>query len=364
MPLSVHSLFCVAASDSIACRRSFESIPRSRTIPLTDIIAIGVDGGGTSTRVALCTASGRVLGFGEAGPGNYHNVGVDAVRLNVEQALSAAWRIAALAPRQASAAFLGLASVVSNDDRSTIRRMAEELSLAPVDHVGIDHDLRIALAGGLVGQPGIVLIAGTGTSCYGRSPTGETWRAGGWGAVLDDLGGSGWLGLQAMIAAVKAFDGRGPVTQLLARVLDSLELDDIQTIMHRVDAEGFTRRKLAAMARLVTEAAAAGDSVAQDVIARGSEELAIMIATVERELTLGDALGVVPVAVCGGLTSAGDVFMEPLRAAVERRAPQCRLVAPKLPPVLGAALLAIESLGVPPSTQIIENLAAGQRAIC
>lgn len=325
---------------------------------------IGVDGGGTSTRVALCTDGGRPLGTGIAGTGNYHNVGIDAVRQNLQQALAEAWQSANQNPREISAAFLGMASVVSDFDRSKIRHLVAELSLVPDSCLGVDHDLRIALAGGLAGRPGIVLIAGTGTSCYGRSPSGETWRAGGWGEVLDDLGGSGWLGLQAMIAAVQAFDGRGQQTMLLPRVLKSLELDDIQEIMFRVDAEGFTRSARAAMARLVTESAAQGDAVAREIIARGADALANMVATVCRKLALDKKLDIVDVAVTGGLTAAGETFMEPLRDAVARHAPPCRLAVPELPPVMGAALLAIEMLGIPPSTQIVENLAAGKLPSC
>jgi len=62
-----------------------------------------------------------------------------------------------------------MAGVVSDDDRTTIRQIAEQLRLAPPERIGVDHDIRIALAGGLAGQPGIALIVGTGSSCYGRT---------------------------------------------------------------------------------------------------------------------------------------------------------------------------------------------------
>ncbi|GAG07925.1 unnamed protein product, partial [marine sediment metagenome] len=43
-------------------------------------IVVGVDGGGTRTRVAVATEEGTVLGTGESGPGNYHDVGIDEVK--------------------------------------------------------------------------------------------------------------------------------------------------------------------------------------------------------------------------------------------------------------------------------------------
>jgi len=327
---------------------------------LAQQIVIGVDGGGTSTRVALATAGGEILGVGSAGAGNYHDVGVDVVRSNIEQALSQAWLVAEAPRRQADAVFLGLGSVASEEDRNTIRLLAEDLSLARDGNIGVDHDLRIALEGGLVGQPGIIVIAGTGASCFGKAGDGRPWRAGGWGPLLDDVGSSGWLGLQSMIAVVRASDGRGKPTVLSSQVLDALEIKELDQILYRVDGIGLTRREMAALAKLVTQAAAEGDVVAQEIIAAGVDELAILIGTVADQLDLPSALGEVPVAVTGGLTKAGAVFLDPLCAAVKRRSPSCKVIEPKLPPVMGAVLIAIQSLGIAPTPEVVSNLTLRQ----
>ena len=271
-----------------------------RSVKLTKQIVIGVDGGGTSTRVALVTDQGDVLGIGTAGAGNYHDVGIKAVRSNIEQALSQAWLTAGTQRQQADAVFLGLGSIASEDDRNTIRQIAEDLSLARHGNVGVDHDLRVALAGGLVGKPGIILIAGTGASCFGKAEDGRTWRAGGWGPLLDDIGSSGWLGLLSMVAVVRASDGRGESTVLSSRVLDALEIMELDQLLHRVDSVGLTRREMGALAQLVTEAAAEGDLVAQKILAVGADELAILIATVAEQLDLPSALGLIAVLSCTG----------------------------------------------------------------
>jgi len=323
---------------------------------VNDRIVIGVDGGGTSLRVALATASGELLGIGLAGTGNYHDVGINQMRANLEKAASRAFALTESRPRSADAIFLGLGSVATEEDRSTIRRAVADLSLAPQDKIGVDHDLRVALSGCLAGQAGIVLIAGTGTACYGRNEEGHCWQAGGWGHLLDDPGSSYWLGLQAMIAAVRDYDGRGRATSLKNSVRESLDLESIRQILRRVDLEGMARNEIAALARLVTEAAADGDIVAQEIIDRGASELATMVATVAAKLAFSDVECQVPVSVTGGLTNAGPVFLDPLRKAIENRLPQAVLVEPKLPPVLGAVMLAIESLGLPVTTTVINNL--------
>jgi N-acetylglucosamine kinase-like BadF-type ATPase len=324
-------------------------------------VVIGVDGGGTHTRVAVVQEDGRFLGIGVAGPGNYHDVGVDAVSANIRQALSDAWAQAGEPQRAAAAAFLGLGSVVSQEDHETVRGLAAKAGLAPADRIGTGHDLRVALAGALAGEPGIVLIVGTGSSCYGRTADGRSWRAGGWGSLLDDLGSSVYLGVQAMIATVRDFDGRGPATSLRQRALDALGLDDIQQILFRVDAQGMTRREKASLASLVIDAAAEGDRVATGIIERGADELALMVATVAEKLGFGRSGDAIPVAIVGGLANAGEVFTAPVRTAIGRRCRGCRIVEAALPPALGAALLALEILGITADASVIRRLRESAR---
>lgn len=266
-------------------------------------------------------------------------------------------------PRQAEAIFLGLGSVATEEDRATIRGAVRDLSLAPEDRIGVDHDLHVALMGCLAGQSGIVLIAGTGTACYGRDVHGRCWQAGGWGPLLDDPGSSHWLGLQAMIAAVRDYDGRGGATSLRASVLEALNLNSIQQILRRVDLNGMQRSEIATLARLVTGAALDGDAVAIDIIGRGAIELATMVVTVASKLGMSGTASQVPVSVTGGLTNAGGVFMNPLREAIADLLPQAVLVKPKLPPVLGAVMLAIESLGFPITPTVIQNLSEDQNEL-
>lgn len=324
---------------------------------------IGVDGGGTSLRVALATVTGELLGVGIAGAGNFHDVGIDQVRSNLKLAYSRALAWAETPPRQAEAIFLGLGSVATEEDRATIRSAVRDLSLAPGDRIGVDHDLRVALTGCLAGQSGIVLIAGTGTACYGRDVDGRCWQAGGWGHLLDDPGSSYWLGLQAMIATVRDYDARGGPTSLRAGILEALKLNSVQQILRRVDLDGMARGEIAALARLVTGAAMEGDAVAREIIDRGADELATMVATVASKLGMSGTASQVSVSVTGGLTNAGIVFMDPLREAITNRLQNAVLVKPELPPVLGAVMLAIESLGLPITSNVISNLSEDQNEL-
>jgi N-acetylglucosamine kinase len=322
-------------------------------------IVAGVDGGGTNTRAVLVTEDGAVLGTGVAGPSNYDDVGVDATKESIQRALREAWRQVGEPPRSCDAVFLGMAGVVSEIDRVTIRKIAAELRMAPPRQIGVDHDIRISLAGSLAGDEGIALIVGTGSSCYGRRVNGREWRAGGWAHLLDDVGSGYYLGLQAMIAAVRDTDGRGAPTALSQCVLAALKLPDMQDIMRRLYHDGMSRAEIAALAPLVIEVAAAGDAIAGEIITRGVNELALMVKTVAEKLEF--RLDKVLVSVTGGVAQTGPIYKEPLYAGIRRYVPTAQIVEPKLPPVLGAALLALESLGVKPTKGFIGLLQRGER---
>jgi N-acetylglucosamine kinase-like BadF-type ATPase len=320
-------------------------------------VVIGIDGGGTRLRAALVSCAGELLGFGEGGAGNYHDVGAEQVRSNIDHAIGQAWAFANSSPRKAAAIFLGLGSIVTQEDRNAICQVVRDLSLVPSEAIGVDHDLRVALMGGLAGETGIVLIAGTGSSCYGRDSHGNSWQSGGWGPTLDDPGSSFWLGRQAMIAAIRDYDGRGEATQLRERVVDELGLSDIRHILRRVELQGMTRSEIASLARLVTQTAAEGDPVACQIIRQGTDELAQMVAAVATNLArTQETKGPIPVIVTGGLTSARQVFMNPLTKSLARFAPMTTLKEAVLPPVLGAALLAMELAGERLTLGVIHRL--------
>lgn len=307
------------------------------------IVALGVDGGGTRTRAAIVDGSGRVLGLGEAGPSNLHVSGAAVVRAAVEAAVRAARAEMAIeSDGQFDAAFLGHAGVVTPRDREEIRAIARELGLAPETTVGVDHDLRIALAGGLAGAPGIVLIAGTGSSCYGRTADGTAWRAGGWGPLLDDPGSGYWLGVRGMAAVGRGVDGRGPETSLQRSLPAFLGVADAEELLRLTGAGGLTRDRIATLAPVVLDAADDGDSVAAAIVREGIDELALMVEAVARRLfRSADAARL---AMTGGLVERPS-FRAALETVIVRRVPGVRPVASRLPPVLGAAALALVSLG-------------------
>lgn len=308
----------------------------------------GVDGGGTSTRVLIATASGDVVGSGKSGSGNLHDVGRDALRVNLTEAWAAAWAEARANPRPAEAAFCAMASVGTPRNRDAVLDLAREIGLARPHAIAVDIDLVAALAGGLGGGDGIALIAGTGSSCFGRDASGATFQSGGWGSLLDDVGSATWLGTQAMVAAIRDFDGRGPRTVLRDAIERELALADMRELLPMIDGDVSVRARRARLAPLVTDAAEDGDHVARDLLVRGADALAECVGAVHRTLAFGK--GPCEVVVTGGLADGVPAYRELVHAKVYERVPAATCIEPRTSNARGAVLEALRAVyadGVP-----------------
>jgi N-acetylglucosamine kinase-like BadF-type ATPase len=305
-------------------------------------LGLGVDGGGTQTRCLVIDEHGNKIGFGVGGASKPDAVDPAVGRVQLQASIRAACEVCG-GPGAIDAAFLGLGGVVSAADVQVVLAMLDGVGLRPGIPIGVDHDIRIALAGGAAGQPGIALIVGTGSSCYGRNAAGQSWRSGGWGYILDDWGSGFNLGQHALIAIVRAHDGRGPQTALSQPVLAALGITDINAIMNHIYTPKLNHAGIAALAPLVTRAAEAGDPVALAIIARGCAELALMVATTQRQLALPDDTLVVPV---GSLAEVSVIFRTALERAILQVLPAARIQSAVAPAVAGAAWLALEQIGV------------------
>lgn len=315
-------------------------------------LVLGIDGGGSSTRAVLACADGRVLGRGHGGSSNYNHAGEDGACRAVDAAVDGAWKSAGLFRRPADAVFLGMASVVNAEDRAVIRRIAGVLELAPEGCVGVDHDIRIALTGGLAGRPGVALIAGTGSSCYGRRADGAAKQCGGWGAVADDGGSASWIGREAIRVAVRQADGRMASDGMADLVFRFLGIGSLDDILHRIHVQGVSREEIAALCPGVVAAARDGMPSAARILESAVGELAAMVRGAAEGLGLTEP----EVVLAGGLATSGAPFQPLLEMAICETLPSPTLVEALLPPVMGAVLEALAILKTPCTPEIIENL--------
>ena len=315
------------------------------------VLALGVDGGGTQTRCAVLDENGRIVGLGVSGPSKPDAVEPSIGSRNLQESIRLACESCG-GTAAIDSVFLGLGGVNSEDDVRSVLGMLRGLDLRPSIPIGVDLDVRIALAGATAGQPGIALIVGTGSSCYGRNAADEGWRSGGWGYIIDDYGSGFYLGQKALEAVIRAADGRGVPTALTDACLEAFGINDLNQLTHRIYYPRLNHTGIAALAPVVVEVAQY-DATARSIVERGCDELALMVMATKRQLQLSEDVLVVPV---GSLGTVSQYYRQALENAIHAILPQARVRRAIAPAVIGAALLAFQQLGMTLPQEVLAQL--------
>lgn len=205
------------------------------------------------------------------------------------------------------------------------------------DKYKITHDAEIALSGATEGQPGVIVIAGTGSMAFGRNAAGRMARAGGWGYIFGDEGGAFDIVRQALREVLRLEEGWGLETSLREYLLRATGARDANELLHRFYTPEFPRKRIAALAPLVTEAAVTGDNVAEMILHLAAAHLALLAQSVYEQLFQRSE----PVPVC----YIGGVFRsEPVRFSFIdeiRRVTGWGASPPRYGPAAGAVLEAL-----------------------
>ncbi len=176
--------------------------------PDSTSLILGIDGGGTKTAAAVATLSGTILGHGEGGVGSL-NARTDCLHLSLKTAVANACEMAGLDSlvTRFTSACLGVAGYSLEQKRLDL--FTSLPSLISSHFFRLEPDYRIAFEGATGGNPGIVVIAGTGAITYGRDNLNREWREDGLGYLLGDRGSGFNLGLQALRYTLEMMkDGR------------------------------------------------------------------------------------------------------------------------------------------------------------
>lgn len=250
-------------------------------------LVLGIDGGGTSTRASLGRViRGRVerLGQGTAGPCNVRAVDSDTALRHLQQAVNAAFSDAGMPSVCVARACIGTAGAGRSAEQHALRERVVQARMA--ERITVVNDAELVLAAGTAARVGVALIAGTGSLAWARDVQGAEARSGGWGWLLDDVGSGFAIGQQILEAVTRAADDRGPQTALTGGMLRHFGIASPTELIPIVYAAGDARLVIADTAPLAFRAAAAGDSVAEQIVVRAAGELAGLVNSVTRRLGL------------------------------------------------------------------------------
>jgi glucosamine kinase len=266
---------------------------------------IGVDGGGTGTRVRLARFSpgGAVeLAQGTSGPSGL-GLGIARAWASVQDAVAQAFAAAAIEQPsfERMAIGLGLAGVHNG-------QWAQAFVDADPGYAALrlETDAFSTLLGAHSGNPGAIVAIGTGSVGEVLLPDGTRREVGGWGFPAGDEASGGWIGLAAINHIEQVLDGRRPGGAFADAVIDACggSRAAIQVWLGQA-----TQTTYATLAPLVLQHA--DDPAARAILTKAGEEAAAIARALDPDGTL-------PLALCGGLGSALRDWLPPALAARAR----------------------------------------------
>jgi N-acetylglucosamine kinase-like BadF-type ATPase len=196
------------------------------------------------------------------------------------------------------------------------------------------------LAAAFGSEPGVIVIAGTGSIAYGRDARGKTQRAGGWGFAISDEGSAHWIGRAAVAGVLRQVDETGNAVTILSRELTKpWGMDSVPHLASAANAQG----NFAELLPAVLIAAESGDVVANQVLSQAAAELARLAAIVIRRLFPEQQSGAgsaVPVAMAGGVFRHSALVRELFLNGLREQNVRVKLGLAVVVPVEGALQLA------------------------
>jgi glucosamine kinase len=315
-------------------------------------VVVGVDGGGSRTRVAVVDIRGNLLSYAESGAASVKK-DLEAAE-NVRRAVRLALERCGRRPNRVRGVVAGVAGYDSESDLEWVSALTRLDGLdCPRRHV---NDSLIAQVGAFLFDPGIVAISGTGSIVFGVNEGGRgisNYQFRHYAATA-----ARFLSFEAVFAIIAGETDKTDA-ELIVQILQRFGAKDRRDLAAR-GADGFfedrqvRNRHFGDLAPLVTAAALRGSHAAQRVCTAGARALATGIALVAS----GFASREVPVALIGSVINSPWIRADVVRILERKRDRVYRLVEPALPAVLGAAAMALRDAGVSVDEHVVASLKA------
>jgi N-acetylglucosamine kinase-like BadF-type ATPase len=306
---------------------------------------LAVDGGNSKVDVVLLGGDGRVLGSARGEGASFspedHDRSFDVLDRTLRRACRQAGIDADRGAVARAAVYCLAGADLPVDDRRLLR------TLRAKEHAGriiLRNDTFAVLRAGTDRDWGVGVVCGTGLNCSAVSPDGRVVRYAALGDISGDGGGGGWVGVQALRAAIRGRDHRGPRTALERDVPQFFDLRSPRALMEALHVERIGQYRLSELAPVVFRASARGDRAAQGIVDGLADEIVAMVVSAIRRLRMTH---LDPDVVLGGgvVRSRHPRLLERIGEKVGDVAAAARVDVLDAPPVIGAALLGLDELG-------------------
>ncbi|HET7153014.1 MAG TPA: BadF/BadG/BcrA/BcrD ATPase family protein [Candidatus Kapabacteria bacterium] len=247
---------------------------------------VGIDGGGTHTRIRIADANGKaVIERSVPYTSKFFLLGFDEAAKRITKLIIESAKKKKLPLDVIRGVCVGLAGNGRQSDQDRFRKYLQQsfagAGIKPRT-LRLESDATIALEGLLAGSSGVVLICGTGAIAIGKTKKGEVVRVGGWGRIIGDEGSGYWIGVQALNAIARSLDGRAGKTMLTKAVFDEFTFLKKREPRELRSAIYMGKLAIEKVAPLVSRCAARGDAAAKKILAHAAEELCDQLGAMHR----------------------------------------------------------------------------------
>ncbi|MFD2114611.1 BadF/BadG/BcrA/BcrD ATPase family protein [Paenibacillus yanchengensis] len=298
---------------------------------------VGIDGGGTKTAVTVARHNKQIVATFVSDPINYNGGDRDTITgsfatifhhiVDICGSLDAVDYIC-----------IGAAGLSNPEVKGWLQQhVIDNNYTGPLTIIG---DQEVALYGAHNNTQGIILIAGTGSICFGVNENGEQHRSGGFGHLIDDEGSGYSIGRSLLSIVVQVADSRLTDTIIPEMVYEQLGVRTVQDIIGFVYHPNTTKKDIAKLAPIMTKACEAGDKQALVLADYSAQQLYKLVVPVIERLNMADH----PIAIAGSVLLQSQFVRQALEQQLLKTYPNVKLIEPIKDAAYGAVLMGVRAL--------------------
>lgn len=274
---------------------------------------LAVDGGGTKTEFCVSDTAGKIIATVTSGSSSFKSVGQEQSLAQLKKGMAMLKAQHQIEPELILKGVFGMSGCDSRQDQEIIMQQIRQLGFhAAQIHLCNDGVLAFYAQ---TGEPGIVVIAGTGSIVLGIDQQRLIIRSGGWGYHFSDIGSGYWIGSKILEKTLLYCDHCSSYDPVYERIREHFGAESFDQLRYKV-TEIRNTSEIAGLASGVVQAAEDGNQISMDILTEGSAHLAMLVEGVFHQLGLvGQRLMVV----CSGGVLTSPLYKKMLEEAVSAR---------------------------------------------
>jgi len=233
----------------------------------------GIDGGGTKCSLIIADMSGNMIYESMGESTNIYSNSTEYVKQNLKTLLNTAFNNCGLNITDCCSFCIGSAGIGREDDRATMLSIVKSIGFS--HNIIVTNDAEIVLYAGTENGEGVVVISGTGSFAFGKNKEGKSKRAGGWGYNIGCEGGGYYIGIKAIQAVLRSYDGRQEYTELTQMIKEQIGIEQIDEIVKFINNTD-NIKAISNLVKVVEIANNKHDRTANRILTDAANELTIM----------------------------------------------------------------------------------------